>query len=55
MTNIQKDEYFAWLRVVEILRDLGIDINKHDNLNTALKDWAMFNYFLIKEKGGDNK
>ncbi|MBT9169450.1 MAG: hypothetical protein DDT19_02810 [Syntrophomonadaceae bacterium] len=39
MEEMQK-EYIAWRQVVEELRKLGVDINRHDTLADAIRIWG---------------
>ncbi|MBT9169256.1 MAG: hypothetical protein DDT19_02610 [Syntrophomonadaceae bacterium] len=35
-----RKEHLAWQRVVEELKKLGVDINKHDKLADAIRIWG---------------
>lgn len=48
--EIMKEEHARWQRVVEILRELGVEINDHNELNDALIDWADEYHELQKSK-----
>jgi len=40
MNSYQKEEYRIWQDVVNELSKAGVDINRNDNLNEALIEWA---------------
>lgn len=49
-TSEKKMEWYAWQALVKELRDLGIDINKHDDLCEAIKTWGHYYHQLQEVK-----